>query len=641
VWDDVNPAVLTADQQQAMLDWLHWGGQLVISGPASLDKLKGSFLNPYLPAETAETIKLDQSAFDELNARWSLQETQKKNRLRTITVHPERPMVGVRFKKHVSATDIPGTGGLVVERRVGGGRIVVTAFPLTDVRIKQWKNFDSFFNAVLLRRPPRKFSSHSEYATLQVHWADQGLQHMLLDPRLGSTVRYFSRDIGFLDGDTSAPPPRAMTPEVMPGVSGMPVTTATAMMGQFGSGYNLQVPVDTTGQHPPVEDWHFGGYIAAPQMGVAAWRDDGAATTAARQALLEAASIEIPQADFVLKVLLVYLVILVPLNWLVFWMLGRVEWAWVAAPIIAVIGAGTVIKLAQLDIGFARSRTEIGVLEVQGGYDRAHLTRYTALYTSLSSSYRLAFAEPSSLALPLAQPPGQRPQQQIAAIDDVVFRRDKDTSLSGVQVQSNLTKMVHSEQMFPLEGKLTLVGDDQKGWTVKNTSSLAVRDVGIFRRTRDGATLSAYVARLDPNTSSQLSFTQLAEPESKEAPAIWLPEWNKSPVLALRSTSDDKGQVRLTRLARLAAEQLHLLPGDVRLVGWTDEILPGMEIAPDAPQNKSYTLVVAHLARGELPPARPDTNVAEDYFEPPLDPEIEAEMQELEAAEAAPATSGS
>ena len=636
VWDDINPAVVTAEQQQAMLDWLHWGGQIIISGPSSLDKLKGSFLHAYLPAEAAETVKLDQSAFDELNAVWSLQETKKKNRLRTITIHPERPMVGVRFKKHLAAADVAGTGGLVVERRVGGGRVVVTAFPLTDVRIKQWKNFDSFFNAALIRRPPRSFKSHQELATLQVAWADQGLAHMLLEPRLGSTLRYFSRDVGYLRDDQRAPAPVVYQPDVMPATPGMPVTTATAMMSGYG-GYYDQPPIDTTGQHPALEDWHFGGYVAAPQMGVAAWRDDGAATDAARQALTEAAGIEIPQADFVFKVLLVYLTILVPLNWFVFWMLGRVEWAWVAAPIIAVIGAGAVIRLAQLDIGFARSRTEIAVLEVQGGYERAHLTRYTALYTSLSSSYRLAFADQSApLALPLAQPPGDTPAaQQISAIDHVTFRRDRDYSLSGLQVQSNFTKMVHSEQMLPLEGKLSLVGDDQKGWTVKNTSGVTVHDVGVLRRTSAGQAQAAFLAKLEPNTSAQLAFKALPPPGEGQVQSYWLPQWNGSAVLTQSSgdSSQEKGQVRLTRLARLAAEQLQLMKGDVRLVGWTDELLPGMQIVPEAPQNKMYTLVVAHLVRGELPLVRPDSNVAEDYYEPPLDPEIEAEMQEIEAAE--------
>ena len=34
VWDDIDPTVLNAEQQQALLDWLHWGGQIILSGPA-------------------------------------------------------------------------------------------------------------------------------------------------------------------------------------------------------------------------------------------------------------------------------------------------------------------------------------------------------------------------------------------------------------------------------------------------------------------------------------------------------------------------------------------------------------------------------------------------------------------------------
>ena len=232
VWDDINPAVLTEDQQQAMLDWLHWGGQIVISGPSSLDKLKGSFLNPYLPAEAAETIKLDETAFAELNAVWSLPDLKK--RPRTIKVIPDRPMVGIRFKRHTDASDVPGTGGLVIERRVGGGRILVTAFPLTDVRIKQWKNFDGFFNCALLRRPPREFGATKDgLDNLTVVWTDTRIRHMWMDPRFGSTVRYFTRDVGFLTGDPQAPPANAVrVPQVMPGGVGTPM--ASAGMVQYG-----------------------------------------------------------------------------------------------------------------------------------------------------------------------------------------------------------------------------------------------------------------------------------------------------------------------------------------------------------------------------------------------------------------------
>jgi hypothetical protein len=641
VWDDINPAVLTSEQQQAMLDWLHWGGQVIISGPGSLDKLKGSFLGPYLPAEAAETIKLEEPAFAELNSVWSLPDAKK--RPRNLKVVSQRPMVGVRFKRHTDGADVPGTGGLVVERRVGGGRIVATAFPLTDVRIKQWKNFDGFFNAALLRRPPRTFGSTIDgLANLTMKWSPTPMQHMLTDPRLSSTVRYFSRDVGRLSDDPGYVSPVAAMPEVMPGMA-TPSVTTTAMM-QPGFVTEAQPRIDTSSQHPEVDDWHFAGYQATPLMGVAAWNDDGAASSAARQALTEAAGIEIPRADFVLRVLAVYLAILVPLNWFVFWMMGRVEWAWIAAPIIAIIGAGAVIRLAQLDIGFARSRTEIAVLEVQPGYDRGHLTRYTALYTSLSSSYSLAFEESSSLALPFASPgTGGSQQQQVTAINDVAFYIDKDKSLSGVKVQSNSTGMVHSEQMFGLGGKLTLVGSDQKGWTVKNTSTVTLRDAGFLRRTAEGATESAYLAELAPDTSARLAFSPVRMTQTTKddrgntippREILWLPEWEKSAVLAtqLPATSDAKGSVRLTRLARLAAERLRLLPGDVRLVAWTDETLAGMQITPHAPQNTMHTLVVAHLMRGELPPIRPDATVAEDFFEPPIDEEPLPELPESEAA---------
>jgi hypothetical protein len=639
VWDDINPAVLTEDQQQAMLDWLHWGGQIVVSGPSSLDKLKGSFLNPYLPAEAAETIKLDEAAFAELNAVWSLPD--QKKRPRTIKVIPDRPMVGVRFKRHTDARDVPGTGGLVIERRVGGGRILVTAFPLTDVRIKQWKNFDGFFNCVLLRRPPREFGATKDgLDNLTVVWDDTQIKHMWMDPRFGSTVRYFTRDIGFLTGDPQAPPANVVRmPEFMPGGVGRPM--ASAGMVQYGYPTQEQQRVDTSGYHPVIDDWHLAGYQATPQTGVAAWNDEGAASNAARQALTDAAGIKIPKADFVFKVLIVYLAILVPLNWFVFWMLGRVEWAWIAAPIISVIGAGAVIRLAQLDIGFARSRTEIAVLEVQGGYDRAHLTRYTALYTSLSSSYRLAFDETSSLALPFASP-GENPQQQFT-ISDVEFRIDKQKSLSGVKVQSNSTGMVHSEQMLALGGKLTLTGSDQKGWTVKNNTKVTIREVGLLRRNAAGVAETAYLAQLAPETASPISFSAVKwtpaatdERGNRVAPqeVRWLSEWDKSPILSnTPAAEDEKEGVRLTRLARLAVDQMRLVPGDVRLIGWTDEALPGLEITPAAPQNMTHTLVLAHLVRGDMPKIRPDATVAEDFYEPPIDePEPGTEPTEPEAA---------
>jgi hypothetical protein len=252
---------------------------------------------------------------------------------------------------------------------------------------------------------------------------------------------------------------------------------------------------------------------------------------------------------------------------------------------------------------------------------------------------------------------------------DVHFRRDKETSLAGVQVSSNSTGMVHSEQMLPL-GKnpkvtesIVLVGDEEKGYTIRNLTDITLRDVGVFRRLADTSTSAArpvvriegtYVAKIDPATSAAVSFTALRMQESDnndvdletgrplglQYPAVWLPEWSKTQAFALSESSlldGDKGRIRLTSLARLAVQQLRLLPGDVRLVAWTDEGLPGMGIQPEAPQNRMYTLVLAHLARGPLPSVTPDKNVAEDYVEL-TDPDTEP-MPDSTEPEPAPSPS--
>ena len=58
LWDEVDPGdPITPEQERALVDWIHWGGQLIISGPDSLDLLKGSFLEAYLPATSGGPAK--------------------------------------------------------------------------------------------------------------------------------------------------------------------------------------------------------------------------------------------------------------------------------------------------------------------------------------------------------------------------------------------------------------------------------------------------------------------------------------------------------------------------------------------------------------------------------------------------------
>ncbi len=572
VWDGMDPSLITPMQQNAMLDWLHFGGQIVISAPASLDMLRGSFLDPYLPADKVKAVDLKQSDFGAINAHWSLvnQQTRAREQIELI-----KPIVGIEMKIRDGAVAIPNTGGLIVERMVGRGRIVASAFPLTSKKLKEWECYDSLWHNALLRRPRRKFSRTvgSDYTRVDFH----GLASFERDPRLSTTLRMFSRDAQNM---TRAPD-----------------TSREAL------------DMSREGRHGPKEDaWHFGGHSKWLYSGVAGWNDRSGVANAARNALRRAAGITIPSAGFVLKVLVIYLAFLVPVNWGVFRLMGRVEWAWIAAPIIAVVGSVAVVRLAQLDIGFARARTEVAVLELHGDYGRGHLTRYTALYTSLSTTYDFVFSEQSAVAQPFPANLGYRHSQH-APTYTVNYRRDKQVVLSGFTVASNKTGMVHSEHMFQLEGGVAVTGDETSGYQVENASELNINEAGVLRGTESGVEI-AYLGELPGKSNKPLNFVPADLPNEGDLP---IAEWRASKMLGKRQAQ--AGEVSLAAMAELGANSLQLAVGEMRLIGWTNAQLPGAEIRPAVRQTQTQTLILAHLTPGQRPEIQPDVNMRADFEE--------------------------
>ncbi len=126
LWDDVDPSIaLSADQQRAMLDWLHWGGLLIVSGPDSLNGLRGSFLERYLPATAGASRELKALELAPL-AYFAPDEFDPLRR----APEPIRSWSGVELKLQPDSEFLPHAAHLVAERRVGRGRVVVTAFRL-------------------------------------------------------------------------------------------------------------------------------------------------------------------------------------------------------------------------------------------------------------------------------------------------------------------------------------------------------------------------------------------------------------------------------------------------------------------------------------------------------------------------------
>ena len=394
-----------------MLDWLHWGGQLILSGPDTLDSPPRQFSRPLSARPHRRRRKLEAADLAELNAF-------SGKAIRPL--RPVRAWSGVRLKKHPQAQFLPGSGELLAERRVGRGRIVASAFRLSDRELIDWPGCDEFFNAMLLRRPPRKYVGRAPTAAC----CSSG-------PTAGS-------------GSTPpAPPGSATSPATPASPCAEYAADVLAPTDEFGPEHRA---VQTAWSPPPAgRDWR-PGTTSTPWPRPPAPRSRPPPASRSPTAPSCSGSSRRTCSCWC------------RCNWAVFRALGRVEWAWAAAPVIALVCTGTVIRLAQLDIGFVRSQTEVAVAELQADYGRAHLTRYNALYTSLATNYAFTCDDPGGVVLPL--PTVARPDEFRMSLGQEVrsltYRRDEAPSLLGFHVGSNSTGLVHSEEMFDLGGGISL-----------------------------------------------------------------------------------------------------------------------------------------------------------------------------------------
>jgi hypothetical protein len=567
LWDEVDPQLFTPEQERALVDWLHWGGQLIINGPDSIDSLKDSFLAPFLPADSggAITIKAGDEPLNAMNRPgndgWLVA---------TRSAHGEElkpaaawSIIKLDVRDDPRAAEVDGTGGLVVERQTGRGRIVMTAMQLSERELINWRSgFESFFNGAILRRPGRVYVP-GKLGPATLIWKNDDFRYRRLDARLTTNLRYFARDLG--------------------------VETAYTRH-EIRENFNQMGQQEIVNQYRP----------PAATGGIGAWNDFNKTADAARDALREAAGVDVPNSTFVVVCLAVYLITLVPLNWLIFQTIGRVEWAWIAAPFIAILGTFIVVNQAQLDIGFVRAQTEIGILEQQPEYERAHLSRFTALYTSLSTTYDVEFENMTSLAAPF---PAGNNIQLLSGLPrhDVDFQSYDNVRLAGLPVSSNSTGMVHSEQMVALDGLIRKRKPQAGREQIDNRSNFTLRSVCVAHW--NGHELQgSWIGELLPGKSVPVTFGAV---EDSTKP-LYLEE------RAAEARQLGGERLNLEPLFRIALDPQHFEIGETRLVARVDQVFPGETITPAASQVRGATLLVAHLDYAKLPPPQRDENTRQD-----------------------------
>jgi hypothetical protein len=578
VWDGLSPELIGVGQQQAMLDWLHWGGQLVIVGGAGpgFAPLRESFLKDYLPAEpsgenvmrSGAELKPLSDAYPPPAAAYDPDDPMASNtpwrevwesfgrRYRApapIPATARKPLFIAALKPRPGATAIPlgvaDSPPLGVEWKVGRGRVLMLAVSLTDPDLAGWPGFDTMVRRVVLRRPEERMID-------PVRPNGQGgylppRYEPLNGPDL-TGVRYLSRDLG-------APVRRVVDEDGQP-------TTASAI-----------TPPRTPGMTEP-----------AYEVPIGEWLDSSALPSLGREKLEKASGIEIPGRAFVLKVILAYIFTLVPLNWLICrYLLGRREWAWVVVPVLSLAFAVGVERAAAYDVGYDSSSDEIDLIETHGDYPRGHLSRIASVYSTGRVNFSISYPnDPTALALPLSNGRPFRGED----FKQSSFQTLPFPTLTGFLVQPRSLALFRAEQMASLPGTVTLSPEGQGPRMVLNDSGLDLNEAWVVEvrpaplDSKAAPTLRAALIGAMP-AGARIPLGALADVQARATPGVG--QLEPGPFLDLL----------LSRAVATRPEE----SGELRLIAWAGKTLPGQVIEPPVDRHRGFTLVVAHLQPAPLP----------------------------------------
>jgi hypothetical protein len=551
LWDDLSEDALTPMQQTAIADWLRFGGRFIINGPTASESVANTMLADLLPLMPTSNIELDSQAASDLLKNWSV-ETDRSLEKQIEFVKSVSSRIAIDGQLDSEASAIERTASLVLQRRVGRGQIIQPRFDLTDSWIEAWDSYDSFLNGVILNRPPREYVAPVGYEDDETGFREEELRQFFADTRspsdaaINTRVRIASRDALL---ETS--PPRDNSD--VPRVSSSPFDPLTS--------------VDAV-------------------TGVAAWTDTSDAIRLMRDSLSSEAGIEIPGSAMVVRSLALYLLLLVPVNYLVFRLMNRLEYAWLAVPVIATVGAIWAARQAQLDIGFARSNTELSILEAHADYPRGHLTRLVGIYNSLSSRYTVQFAGVDGAALPLSNEPDS--DSSIEPAFNVAF--DEGPSLSDLAVPSNRLRYVHAEQIVDMGGAVRLRETAGQPAQLSNESDIDFLDAVVVRKSDEGVVETALIGNVQPGQAVTIDF----QSTNRVMVSSELP-------------------MQLDLMMERFADPNTLPPGAIRFVARIDGTLDGMSITPKAGQRRGQTLALIHLRHGTVLAPEADRNLVTDF----------------------------
>ncbi|MCZ6689717.1 MAG: hypothetical protein O7H41_08950 [Planctomycetota bacterium] len=336
---------LTAEQQEALIAYALSGGNLILATSRSGIPHQPTLLDDVLPAIPTSYTQLE--AWKRLSLIFGDGESVPGPiAIQTLDVKPSADFV-------IEESQSP----VWVERRLGRGRVVVIAFDLVRGAMPKWSSMDSFIEWLVLGREALPMMPKANRDLVTAAWSTA------FDSRRRS-LTFRSPSLAFMNA---------------------PV--------EWQLDHHKTLPKTAEADPDPVRGGGRPGRVGRSRLHLTS---ASLRHLPSLEPVLEEALPAIPPTAKILSLVLGYLILIVPVNYIFWRVRRRLEWAWITAVLLAVLSTGGVVAW-----GMTKGQPPVRIWELDlerglvGAPVRHHRTRF-------------ALTSPSKRRIDLAVAPGVR-----------------------------------------------------------------------------------------------------------------------------------------------------------------------------------------------------------------------------------------
>lgn len=369
-----------------------------------------------------------------------------------------------------------------------------------------------------------------------------------------------------------------------------PVASSTATRGllrqigvRSGFGYASSSPGPGIGG---------GGLGVAPASG----RSSGSVTQRGNlfiPVLSNLPALDLPSLRLTGLLVLLYVLLIGPLNYLVLRRLGRRELAWATVPLIAILFAAGAYGIAISTKGRLVQGTQIAIVHVTDGWDQAYQETYTGIFAPTRGDYSITVAGPRPAIAPIATVYGG-----MGPIEGSTRVHPDEAQVDLLGVTAFTLRGFATEGTGPaphLTASLTLRNGRLSG-VVHNGSSLTFTDAVVVAG--DG---SQILGPLKPGADQTINLQALPISAFGAQPAIYRLYPNTAFGQPGSSAAYREGNERMTVIQSLMGNGGPVSPRvSPLLIAWTHDPLQRIQVNGASPRVQSENAIVVPLAVTQL-----------------------------------------